>query len=65
MKTISVDNADPLADGFPLIIPIAQINYLDKLNDTNIARIHLINGEVLLSTDSLKTIQAKIDLEKN
>ena len=65
MKTIEVENADPNNSDYQLVIMLDKIVYADKLNSTDIARIHLTNGEILLSTESLKTIQARIDLAKD
>jgi hypothetical protein len=59
--TIRLENADPNCNDYALIIQTNKILYLDKPNDTGISRIHLINGEILESTESLNTIQAKID----
>ena len=65
MRTIEVENADPNSSDYQLVIMLDKIVYADKQNGTDIARIHLVNGEILLSTDSLKTIQARIDLAKD
>ena len=63
--TIEVENADYEYDQYYLVIPIDKILYCDKEQYVDMVRIHLINGEILYSNDSLKTIQAKIDLAES
>ena len=62
--TIEVESAHIDTEDYPLVIMVSQISYVDKENNSNVSRIHLVTREMLYSKDSLKTIKARIDASR-
>jgi hypothetical protein len=60
-KTITYDDEDALYSG---VIVAKHIVRLSKTSDGRLTRIHLDNGDVVLSKDPMKVLQARIDLLK-
>ena len=58
-KTITYDDEGSPYNG---VIVAKHIVRLSKTSDGKLTRIHLDNGEVVLSNDSMKCLQARIDL---
>ena len=59
-KTLSFE---PLYNNYRGIVLIDKIVYLDKEYDTT--QIHLVNGEILETHDSINTLEARINSEDN
>lgn len=60
---LRVSNANKDCNDYDLIIPVNRILYVDKENAyPNITRIHLDTGEMLESSDSINTIEDKLEL---
>jgi hypothetical protein len=51
----------PIRGDFSHVVMIDKIAHLSKDETGEVTRIHLTNGEVLLSEDSIKTLDARIN----
>lgn len=56
MKTLRFNNP---ANDFPFVVAAERIVYLDK-KDEDITLVHLDNGEVLETDDSMNTIESRM-----
>lgn len=53
----------PLFGDYSHVVMIDKIAHLSKDDTGEVTRIHLLNGDVLLSGDSIKTLDARINHE--
>ena len=53
----------PLRGDYSHVVMIDKIAHMSKDETGEVTRIHLVNGEVLLSGDSIKTLDARINHE--
>ena len=60
MKTLRYN---PSGSCFDAVIIVDKIVKLSKNDDGEITNIHLINGEVIRSHDSINTIEARLNSE--
>jgi len=58
---LRVSNSDKVCSGYDILILVNRILYVDKENAyPDVTRIHLDTGDILESSDSLNTIEAKL-----